>query len=118
ARQAAPEQWPHDPRVIERHREALFRLARVELPPCGPRRGAGVLFIGGGKYWPGIVVGVRMLRDTGSTLPVQICHRGHSEPVHRDDLAGISDVSIHDLTALMPKARVLGGCVRKTVAWV
>jgi hypothetical protein len=116
ALQPAPERWPHDPRVIRRHRDALYKLAQPEMPPCGVRRGKGVLLVGGGKYWPGIVVAVKMLRDTGSTLPVQIWHRGSQEPVRRDDLAGIAGVEIHDLTTIAPPSRMLGGWEAKTVA--
>jgi len=118
ALQPVPEQWPYDPRVIKRHREALYQLVQAEMPPCGPRHGAGVLFLGGGQYWPGIVVGVKMLRDTGSTLPVQIWHCGAAEPVCRGDLAGIAGVEIHDLTAIAPPPRMLGGWEAKTVALI
>jgi SAM-dependent methyltransferase len=110
-----PPRWPYDPRVAHRHRAALWGLARAELPPPGPRSGAGVLVVGGGKYWPGIVVALRMLRDTGSTLPVQIWHRGSHEPVRAADLAGLG-AAVHDLTALAPAPRILRGWEAKTVA--
>ena len=116
ALQPVPERWPHDTRVMRRHREALLRLARADMPSPGPRHGAGVLLVGGGKYWPGIVIALKMLRDAGSTLPVQIWHRGSQEPVRRADLAGIADVELHDLTALTPTPRVLAGWEAKTLA--
>jgi SAM-dependent methyltransferase len=72
--------------------------------------------VGGGRYWPGIVVAVKMLRDTGSRLPVQIWHRGSLEPVRAADLAGIDAVEIHDLTTIAPAPRTLRGWEAKTVA--
>ncbi len=111
-----PPRWPHDARVIRRHRDALLRLARAELPAPGPRRGAGVVLVGGGRYWPGIVVALRMLRVAGSRLPVQVWHRGALEPVRPDDLRGLSPVEVRDLTALAPAPRALGGWEAKTVA--
>ena len=114
--QPVPPRWPHDPAVVKRHREALFRLAQAELPPPGRREGAGVLLVGGGRYWPGIVVAIRMLRETGSRLPVQVWHRGKDEPVRPQDLAGADGVTYHDLTALTPAPRILGGWEAKTIA--
>jgi SAM-dependent methyltransferase len=111
-----PPGWAHGRAVVRRHREALFRLARAELPGPGPRAGAGVLLVGGGRYWPGIVVAVRMLREAGSRLPVQVWHRGPLEPVRPADLAGMEGVTFHDLTALAPAPRTLRGWEAKTVA--
>ncbi len=114
--QPRPVSWPYEPRVAERHRDALFRLARAELPPPGDREGRGVLMVGGGKYWPGVVVSLRMLRETGCQLPVQVWHRGALEPVRPEDLAGVPGVEIRDLAALTPAPRVLRGWESKTLA--
>ncbi|HWG45494.1 MAG TPA: hypothetical protein VN688_22210 [Gemmataceae bacterium] len=111
-----PPSWPRLPEVMRKHGVALARLARAEIPPPGPRQGAGVLLIGGGRFWPGIVVAVKMLRDTGSRLPVQIWHRGSEEPVRLQDLDGVDNIQIHDLTTLTPRPRVLRGWEAKTVA--
>jgi hypothetical protein len=111
-----PAQWPFDPRVVHRHRDALWQLSRCNLPSPGRRDGSGVLLLGGGKYWPGVVVALRMLRDTGCTLPVQIWHRGSEEPVRLADLDGTQGVTVHDLTALRPVPRTLGGWENKSLA--
>lgn len=108
--------WAQDARVMNRHRDALLALARTEMPPPGSRKGAGILMVGGGRYWPGIVVSLKMLRDTGCRLPVQIWHRGPLEPVRAEDLAELDGVEIHDLTTLTPAPRVLRGWEAKTVA--
>ncbi len=112
----AAQGWTQDARVIKRHREALGSLAAAAMPSPGPREGAGIVMVGGGRYWPGIVVAVKMLRDTGSRLPVQIWHRGCQEPVCIEDLAGLAGVEIHDLTTLTPAPRTLRGWEAKTVA--
>ena len=114
--QSMPNRWLSDPRVIRRHREALLHLARAEMPDPGERSGTGVLLIGGGKYWPGAVIAVKMLRDTGCTLPIQIWYRGDRESVRPEDLDGLLGVEIRDLTALQPVPRVLRGWESKTVA--
>jgi hypothetical protein len=114
--QPVPDGWPHDARVVRRHRDALFRLARAEMPPPGPRHGGGVVLVGGGRYWPGMVVALGMLRDAGSRLPVQVWHRGDLEPVRPHDLAEFGPVAVRDLSALLPAPRVLGGWEAKTVA--
>ncbi len=111
-----PRGWARDPRVMRRHREALARLARARLPSPGERRGAGVVLLGGGRYWPGVVIAARMLRESGSRLPVQVWHRGAAEPVRPDDLDGLDGVAVRDLTALAPPPRVLRGWEAKTVA--
>jgi Mannosyltransferase putative len=111
-----PSRWPHDPRVIARHRDALKRLAGADLPNPGRRAGSGLVLVGGGRYWAGNVVAVKMLRDTGSTLPVQIWHRGGEEPIRPADLANLPGVEIRDLTTLAPRPRALGGWESKTVA--
>ncbi|HEY7313848.1 MAG TPA: methyltransferase domain-containing protein [Gemmataceae bacterium] len=111
-----PPGWAHDARVIRRHRDALLALAKMALPPPGSREDAGIVVIGGGRYWPGIVVSLKMLRDTGCRLPVQIWHRGAAEPIRRQDLDGIEGVEIHDLTTLTPPPRILRGWDAKTVA--
>jgi SAM-dependent methyltransferase len=111
-----PEWWPHDPNIVKRHREAILSLVGATMPSFGRRAGAGVVMIGGGKYWPGNVVSVRMLRDTGSNLPVQIWHRGDAEPVQAQDLADIAGVQIRDLTSIEPAPRILRGWDAKTTA--
>lgn len=110
-----PWNWARLPSVIERHRAAFIRVAQAPLVPP-PRKGRGVLLLGGGKFWPGNVLAVKMLRDTGCTLPIQIWHRGDEEPVWPDNLAGFSDVEIRNLKDIRPAPRRLLGWESKTVA--
>jgi hypothetical protein len=85
------------PQVVRAHREALeqvIRLAGVE-EYAGHTQDFGVVYVGGGRYWPGVVVGCRMLRRLGYEGPIQVWHghRGDPEPVELDDVRGL-DVTI------------------------
>lgn len=89
-----PAVWPptvelrRDPASQERHRAALAEVLRRPAPtPPKPYR--GIVYVGGGKYWPGIVVGVKLLRELGCTLPVEVWHRA-CEPVHAPDVYGLN----------------------------
>src|SRR5262249_45338498 len=108
--------WAQNDQVILKHRQALSRLVQSNMLGPGNRQGSGVLMVGGGRYWPGIVVGVRMLRDTGSALPVQIWHRGSEEPVYPNSLADVFGVEFRDLTKISPSPRIHGGWEAKTLA--
>ncbi len=84
------------PAWIERHRTALGRMLEAKLPDySGPESGDGVILAGGGKYWAGNVVAVKLLRQF-SNLPIEIWHRGDDEPVNPADLAGVEGVEIID----------------------
>ena len=78
-----PKGWATSPDVQRAHQIAadafLFSLPEY---PAGRYAGRGVVIVGGGKYWPGVYVTVRMLRHVGCTLPVQVWHLGDAE---RDD---------------------------------
>jgi hypothetical protein len=101
------------------HREALARVADEAPPePFTGGRGRGVLTVGGGKFWPGIVVMARMLRDTGSTLPVEVWHRGSCEPVDPADVEGmgVTFVDAEKVAAERGDARMLTGWGQKLYA--
>lgn len=108
-----PDGWACRSSVRQRHAAALHELAGLEIPPADRAEGDGVLVCGGGRYWPGIVVAVRMLREV-SALPVQIWYRGGAEKVDPDDLAGVEGVTYHDASKL--PHRLLGGWEIKTLA--
>lgn len=62
--------------------------------------GYGIIYVGGGVYWPGIVVGIRMLRHFGCMLPVEVWYRGNVEAINPDDLKDIDNVSFHDIDSM------------------
>ena len=73
------------------HRIELLKQAQAnEFPHFGMGAGDGVVYVGGGKYWPMIVAGIRLLRHVGCTLPVEIWYRGKCEEVFPEDVEGLN----------------------------
>lgn len=70
----------------------LIESKRADFPHYSAARGDGVVYVGGGKYWPMIVAGIRMLRASGSTLPVEVWYRGGEETVYPSDVEGLNVV--------------------------
>jgi len=89
------EQWLNCPAT---HGYFLSRLALVNQTskPNNSRSGNGILYVGGGPYWPGIVVGIRLLRESGCTLPIEVWYRGSCEKINPEDVKHLS-VSLHDV---------------------
>lgn len=81
--------------------ERLNEIFRLETPNTDYVSGGGdgVIYIGGGKYWPMIATGIHMLRQTGSTLPVEVWYRGDCEKVEPADVAGMG-VTFFDVDAM------------------
>jgi hypothetical protein len=95
-----PPNWAHSPEQIERHKAALELVAQSAWTVAqSPGTGRGMILCGGGKYWPGMVLAIRMLRDAGSDLPVELWHRGEDEPVDAADLEGLGPVELIDAKA-------------------
>lgn len=115
--QPTPRGWAHRKDVMERHQAAFRQLLKTDFPPPEKAEGDGILTCGGGRWWPMIVVAVKMLREV-SDLPVQIWHRGSAEPVNPGDLAGVPGVEIRDATKVTPRPRILRGWECKTVGLV
>jgi Mannosyltransferase putative len=109
-----PAGWACLPQVRHEHVAALNRLLQQDLSPPDTLAGEGVVLVGGGDYWPGIVVSIRMLRKF-SALPVQVWHDGVSEPVSLEDLAGIPGVAVRNLREAPLEPR-LKGWSNKTTA--
>lgn len=107
-------EWANLPRVQRRFIEAFQKVLAMPAPRAGIAEGSGIVVCGGGKYWPMIAVAVHMARRV-TRLPIQIWHRGAAEPIRGADIRGLSDITIHDATALHPLRR-LGGWECKSVA--
>lgn len=111
---ASPQKdWATSPAVINRHIATFQKLLATSIPPPPKADGDGILIVGGGKYWPMIVVAVKMAREVTS-LPIQIWHRGSDEPVRIDDLAGVADVEV--INAKTYPVRILTGWATKSLA--
>lgn len=50
----------------------------------------GIITVGGGKYWYGIVAGIKLLRWLGCNLPVEIWYRGECERVYPDEVQDLN----------------------------
>ena len=117
--QPIPDGWAHRPEVITRHGEALREILQAQIPPPAKCSGRGILWVGGGKYWPGILVGLKLLREMGCQLPVQIWHRGAEEPVEPEQCQRLGPVEFVDslrFTQQLGGARILRGWEQKLVA--
>ena len=109
-----PQSWRNRHDVRDRHIAALNEMARRDFFPPDNLAGDGVVTCGEGKYWPGLVVAVRMLRETGCTLPVQIWHNGPvGEELSSDPLTRLIDAGEF---RKRHQARVLRGWEIKTYA--
>lgn len=103
----------------EQHLTALSSLRDKKFPKPDTFSGDGVLIIGGGKYWPGIVVSIEMLRLKGCHLPVQVWHRGAEEECNLADLsdpAGVTLVDTLQFAAENGGYRMMGGWESKLYA--
>lgn len=111
--------WSTSSATVRQHREAMQAIiGRDHWPELRGGGGDGVLYVGGGKYWPGIVVGCRMLRGHGYGGPIEIWHRGPTEPVNADDVSDL-DVKIVDSARMardLGDVRILNGWESKHYA--
>lgn len=73
------------------YKHALKLQLHVERPWYGydTTGGAGIVYVGGGKYWAGIAVGIHMLRHVGCDLPIEVWYRGQCETVYPEDVEGM-----------------------------
>lgn len=112
-----PRSWCQSPAVQTAHTLA-YRRFLADLPAFqSDGAGRGYIVIGGGKYAAGVYLSIRMLREVGSDLPVQVWHRGQAEPVPAcvRELPGVTviDAEAHPARSSW---RVLGGWQLKMIA--
>jgi SAM-dependent methyltransferase len=115
--------WLTCPTTWARHLHGL-RAVLAAPAPTPPTDGDGVVYVGGGKFWPGIVVGCKLLREVGCTLPIQVWYRGTCEPVDPAAVEGLG-VELVDADAMSERlddnrvpvgAATTGGWEAKTYA--
>ncbi len=91
--ESRPEGWAHFPSVRDRHVAGLAEILGRKFIPPNNLAGDGVILCGEDRYWPGIVIAVRLLRETGCRLPVQVWHNGQiGRELGSDPLAQTIDV--------------------------
>jgi hypothetical protein len=100
--------------VRDQHVQALGAVVARDYRPPRYLEGDGIVYCGEGRYWPMIVIAVRLLREAGCYLPVQVWHNGPAGP----DLGDVPGVTLVDvrLFQLAHPARVLRGWEAKTYA--
>jgi hypothetical protein len=105
--QSHPRDWANLPETRNAHATALAAVLTRDFQPPGNLVGDGILTCGEGKYWPGIVVMVRLLRELGCMLPVQIWSRGDTGH-ELDGESGVTFVDANEFRQRHP-ARILRG---------
>lgn len=98
-----PKGWGKNASLRKRHVDALFEVMgrKHQAPAC---KGEGIVWIGGGKYWPMIATGIRLLREVGCRLPVEVWYRGRAEPCWLEDVEDCAPIRLVDATK-HPSAR-------------
>ena len=100
--------WPLCPKVRRAHVEALERMLDIvqTVEYAGHDTDFGVLTVGGGRYWPGIVVACEMLRATGYDGPIEVWHghRANTEPADYRDVRHLG-VALVDALAVAQTTR-------------
>ncbi len=117
-----PAGWTQRADIRDQHIAGLWDLMeRPELVGGAPAvaEGDGCLttITGGLRFWPMVVVQAKMLRASGSSLPLQIWHDAASPP-RKEDLADVPGITFHDLGAVQPRPRVAGAWESKTTALI
>jgi ribosomal protein L11 methylase PrmA len=112
--QPVPRGWANEQAVKDRHIAAFRDMLQRQFEPPKNLSGDGIVICGEGKFWPGIVVAVKLLRELGCKLPVQVWHNG---PIG-DELNDDEQVKLIDARGFRKShpARILRGWEIKTYA--
>ncbi len=82
---------------------AAFEAAAANIPPAPPYSGSGIVICAGGPFVPSAYTVVRLLRDKGVTLPIEIWYAG---PDEMPDWAAMAfepwNVALNDVTPYYP----------------
>lgn len=108
-----PTEYPFCPKQKERHIEAFQDILTTSIPGCLSAKGDGIVYVGGGRWWPMVVVALRMAREV-TNLPIQVWYRGTEEPINPLDVADLPNITFHDTTKF--SARICRGWEAKQIA--
>lgn len=106
--------WATSPCVRHAHVKGFGAMLAAAIRPPARADGDGVVTCGGGRYWPGLVVSLRMTRAV-TGLPIQVWHR-RDEPVDPAEVADLAGITFHDVSAATPVPRRLTGWEAKAIA--
>ncbi|MCI0455531.1 MAG: FkbM family methyltransferase [Gemmataceae bacterium] len=115
-----PADWPYWGTTLEAHRLLAAEFERQIPPyPAGRFLGRGIVILGGGPFFPGVYVNVRMIRHFGCQLPIEVWHHAQSQPVvaHWLEPLGVRfvDIDAH-MDGLDPPPRLRGAWASKMYA--
>jgi hypothetical protein len=113
-----PEGWRLWPVTREAHLILADRFLAASPPyPWGRFAGRGAVICGGGAYEASAYVACRMLRQVGWSHPIQVWHRGATEPVS-ERIRRIPGVEVVDSESHPARStrRMLGGWENKIFA--
>ena len=83
--QPPPQGWTTDPAVVARHLDAFRELLARDFPSPSELVGDGIVTYGDARVWPMLVVAAKMLRRSGSIVPLQIWRVGPPAGRELDD---------------------------------
>jgi FkbM family methyltransferase len=118
-RRAWPPDWPWWGTTVDAHRRLASEFtAQMPAFPEGKYHGRGIVILGGGAFFPGVYVTVRMIRHHGCRLPIEVWHHAKFEPIYAHWLEPYG-VRCIDLDAHMDAheaPRIRGGWANKFYA--
>jgi hypothetical protein len=113
--QQRPPRWAFRSDVRGEHVRALQSLVGVDWPAPARVAGSGIVTMGEGEFWPGLVAAVKVTRET-TDLPIQVWGDSDRGRMDRADLDGIPGLTFHDVADVMPPPRSRHGWANKTTA--
>jgi SAM-dependent methyltransferase len=111
-----PNPYVDDGEPFESHVRTLARMAEQSFPRSRGGGGDGIVWVGGGKYWPGIVAGINTLRDIGCDIPVELWYDSKTEPITISPLRRLDLVRIRDIRNVRPLPEKIEGWENKLTA--
>lgn len=122
---APPGNWPQDWHSFANTKEAFRQLAiqqinSTEKYPSSRFAGKGIVIAGGGiKYFPGVWVCIKSLRESGCNLPIEVWYLGNNEMdpvmIRILETLDVKCVDAHKLEDMYP-VRILAGWELKLYA--
>ncbi|MCI0683593.1 MAG: FkbM family methyltransferase [Gemmataceae bacterium] len=115
-RRAWPQDWPWWGTTLDAHRRmAAEFVAQLPAYPEGRYRGRGIVILGGGVFFPGVYVTVRMIRHHGCRLPIEVWRHAATEPIYEHWLEpyGVRCVDLDAHMDAHQAPRIRGGWANK-----
>ncbi|MCI0685279.1 MAG: FkbM family methyltransferase [Gemmataceae bacterium] len=118
-RRSWPDDWPWWGTTVDGHRRLVAEyIANLPPYPRGKYQGRGIVILGGGVFFPGVYVTVRMIRHHGCRLPIEVWHHAQSEPIYAHWLEpyGVRCLDLDEHMDAHGAPRIRGGWANKFYA--